>query len=176
MRIHAVRFMQQPHCDALWLTFTLPLTPNDRTSDRGRYAAWPDRKRRSDFLGAWCEGFAWALDGSRLNCRATDARGGYLRGLAAGSVAPSGALAMLISPSVLFIIYGAVSGVSVGPLCIGGIVVRLSSQLSGHSDQFLYNLQCIDVPVVIARDHLRNAIRKFLVLHHVLPGARLHCW
>jgi len=101
---------------------------------------------------------------------------GYLRGLAAGSVAPSGALAMLISPSVLFIIYGAVSGVSVGPLCIGGIVVMLSSQLSGHSDKFLYNLQRIDVPVVIARDHLRNAIRKFLVLHHVLPGARLHCW
>ena len=47
---------------------------------------------------------------------------GYSRGLAAGSVASSGALAMLIPPSVPFIIYGAVSGVSVAKLFIGGIV------------------------------------------------------
>ncbi|OOY15410.1 TRAP transporter large permease subunit [Thioclava sp. DLFJ4-1] len=47
---------------------------------------------------------------------------GYSRGLAAGSVASSGALAMLIPPSVPFIIYGAVSGVSVGSLFIGGIL------------------------------------------------------
>jgi C4-dicarboxylate transporter, DctM subunit len=47
---------------------------------------------------------------------------GYSRSLAAGAVASSGALAMLIPPSVPFIIYGAVSGVSVGALFIGGIV------------------------------------------------------
>ncbi|TMV04238.1 TRAP transporter large permease [Ruegeria sediminis] len=47
---------------------------------------------------------------------------GYSRTLAAGSVASSGALAMLIPPSVPFIIYGAVSGVSVGALFIGGIL------------------------------------------------------
>lgn len=47
---------------------------------------------------------------------------GYSRRLAAGSVASSGALAMLIPPSVPFIIYGAVSGVSVGALFIGGIL------------------------------------------------------
>lgn len=47
---------------------------------------------------------------------------GYSRSLAAGSVASSGALAMLIPPSVPFIIYGAVSGVSVGALFIGGIL------------------------------------------------------
>lgn len=47
---------------------------------------------------------------------------GYSRMLSAGSVASSGALAMLIPPSVPFIIYGAVSGVSVGALFIGGIV------------------------------------------------------
>ncbi|EPX76169.1 TRAP transporter large permease [Salipiger mucosus] len=47
---------------------------------------------------------------------------GYSRKLAAGSVASSGALAMLIPPSVPFIIYGAVSGVSVGALFIGGIL------------------------------------------------------
>jgi len=46
----------------------------------------------------------------------------YSRSLAAGSVASSGALAMLIPPSVPFIIYGAVSGVSVAKLFIGGVV------------------------------------------------------
>ncbi|WP_417565312.1 TRAP transporter large permease [Marinobacter sp.] len=47
---------------------------------------------------------------------------GYSRSLAAGSVVSAGALAMLIPPSVPFIIYGAVSGVSVADLFIGGIV------------------------------------------------------
>jgi len=47
---------------------------------------------------------------------------GYSRRLAAGSVVTAGALAMLIPPSVPFIIYGAVSGVSVGDLFIGGII------------------------------------------------------
>jgi len=47
---------------------------------------------------------------------------GYSRTLAAGSVVTAGALAMLIPPSVPFIIYGAVSSVSVADLFIGGIV------------------------------------------------------
>ncbi|MGC3872973.1 TRAP transporter large permease [Halomonas sp. GXIMD04776] len=47
---------------------------------------------------------------------------GYSRSLAAGSVVCAGALAMLIPPSVPFIIYGAVSSVSVADLFIGGIV------------------------------------------------------
>jgi C4-dicarboxylate transporter DctM subunit len=47
---------------------------------------------------------------------------GYSRTLAAGSVVSSGALAMLIPPSVPLIIYGAVSNVSVADLFIGGIV------------------------------------------------------
>ncbi len=57
---------------------------------------------------------------------------GYSRALAAGSVASSGALAMLIPPSVPFIIYGAVSGVSVADLFIGGVVpgVALAVALS----------------------------------------------
>ena len=41
---------------------------------------------------------------------------------AAGTVAAAGALAMLIPPSLLFILYGAVADVSVGKLFIGGIV------------------------------------------------------
>ena len=55
---------------------------------------------------------------------------GYSRGLAAGSVASSGALAMLIPPSVPFIIYGAVSGVSVGALFIGGIIPGIALALA----------------------------------------------
>lgn len=47
---------------------------------------------------------------------------GYSKGLAAGSVVTAGALAMLIPPSVPFIIYSAVTGDSVAKLFIGGIV------------------------------------------------------
>lgn len=46
----------------------------------------------------------------------------YSRYLAAGSVVTAGALAMLIPPSVPFIIYGAIAGVSIAKLFIGGIV------------------------------------------------------
>ncbi|MBY5967519.1 TRAP transporter large permease [Halomonas denitrificans] len=47
---------------------------------------------------------------------------GYSRSLAAGAVVSAGALAMLIPPSVPFIIYGAVASVSVADLFVGGIV------------------------------------------------------
>ena len=47
---------------------------------------------------------------------------GYAPSLAAGSVAAAGALAMLIPPSLLFILYGLVADVSVGKLFIGGII------------------------------------------------------
>ncbi len=47
---------------------------------------------------------------------------GYSKSLAAGSVVTAGALAMLIPPSVPFIIYSAVTGESVAKLFIGGIV------------------------------------------------------
>ena len=50
---------------------------------------------------------------------------GYSRSLAAGSVVTAGALAMLIPPSVPFIIYSAVTGESVAKLFIGGIVPGL---------------------------------------------------
>jgi len=50
---------------------------------------------------------------------------GYSNSLAAGSVVTAGALAMLIPPSVPFIIYSAVSGESVAKLSIGGIVPGL---------------------------------------------------
>lgn len=47
---------------------------------------------------------------------------GYDKSLATGSVAASGALALLIPPSIGFILYGAVADESVGKLFIGGIV------------------------------------------------------
>lgn len=46
----------------------------------------------------------------------------YHRRVAAGTVAAAGALAMLIPPSILFIIYGGMTDVSVGKLFIGGII------------------------------------------------------
>jgi len=50
---------------------------------------------------------------------------GYSVRIAAGSVVTAGALAMLIPPSVPFIIYSAITGESVGKLFIGGIVPGL---------------------------------------------------
>ncbi len=47
---------------------------------------------------------------------------GYDRSLASGSVAAAGALALLIPPSIGFIIYGAIADESVGRLFISGIV------------------------------------------------------
>jgi tripartite ATP-independent transporter DctM subunit len=49
-------------------------------------------------------------------------RRGYDRSLATGSVAASGALALLIPPSIGFILYGAVADESVGRLFIAGIL------------------------------------------------------
>lgn len=51
---------------------------------------------------------------------------GYSKNLAAGSVVTAGAIAMLIPPSVPFIIYSAMSGVSVAELFIGGLVPGLA--------------------------------------------------
>lgn len=50
---------------------------------------------------------------------------GYAVKIAAGSVVTAGALAMLIPPSVPFIIYSAITGESVAKLFIGGIVPGL---------------------------------------------------
>jgi C4-dicarboxylate transporter, DctM subunit len=57
---------------------------------------------------------------------------GYSTKIAAGSVVTAGALAMLIPPSVPFIIYSAITGESVAKLFIGGIVpgVVLAAMLS----------------------------------------------
>lgn len=50
---------------------------------------------------------------------------GYRRSFASGSVTASGALAMLIPPSLMFILYSSVTGVSVAALFAGGMVPGL---------------------------------------------------
>ncbi|MCL0103855.1 TRAP transporter large permease subunit [Dehalococcoidia bacterium] len=50
---------------------------------------------------------------------------GYNKGLALGSVCAGGCLGILIPPSVLFILYSLVAGVSVGKLFAGGILPGL---------------------------------------------------
>jgi len=47
---------------------------------------------------------------------------GYDKSLATGSVAAAGALALLIPPSIAFVLYGEVADESVGKLFVGGIV------------------------------------------------------
>lgn len=49
-------------------------------------------------------------------------RRGYHKNLAVGSIAAGGALGILIPPSIIMILYGAVAEVSIGKLFIGGII------------------------------------------------------
>src|SRR5690606_31910643 len=52
-------------------------------------------------------------------------RQGYEPGLAAGVVAISGTLAMLIRPSIALILYRIIADVSIGALLIGGVICGL---------------------------------------------------
>lgn len=52
-------------------------------------------------------------------------RRGYNAGFASGSVVASGALAMLIPPSLMFILYSSISGASVGQLFAAGLIPGL---------------------------------------------------
>jgi C4-dicarboxylate transporter DctM subunit len=56
-------------------------------------------------------------------------RHGYNRGFAGAAVAVSGSLAVLIPPSVILVLYGAVTGESVGSLLIAGIIPGVLSAL-----------------------------------------------
>jgi len=59
---------------------------------------------------------------------------GYDKGLAVGTLATSGALAVLIPPSALMVIFGGISQMSVGDLLIGGILpgLLLAALLFGY--------------------------------------------
>ncbi|QNN62390.1 TRAP transporter large permease subunit [Leucobacter denitrificans] len=56
-------------------------------------------------------------------------RHGYNRSFAAASVAVSGSLAVLIPPSIILVLYGAVTGESVGNLLLAGIIPGVLSAL-----------------------------------------------
>ncbi|MBI4621344.1 MAG: TRAP transporter large permease subunit [Desulfobacterales bacterium] len=79
-------------------------------------------------------------------------RRGYDKKLAAGSITAAGALAMLIPPSLVFILYGAISGVSVGKLFIGGIMpgVFLAIVMAGY-----ILIRVIKNPALAPRDEER---------------------
>lgn len=60
--------------------------------------------------------------GSMMYPRLTsESEGGYSKKFAAGLIASSGAVAILIPPSITFIIYGATTGVSIAALFAGGL-------------------------------------------------------
>jgi tripartite ATP-independent transporter DctM subunit len=61
-------------------------------------------------------------------------KNGYDKGLTVGTLATSGALAILIPPSALMVIFGGISQLSVGDLLIGGILpgLLLASLLFGY--------------------------------------------
>lgn len=54
---------------------------------------------------------------------------GYNRGLAAGCVAAAGTIGSLIPPSILLILYGVMTEVSVGPLLLAGFIPGIVSAL-----------------------------------------------
>lgn len=56
-------------------------------------------------------------------------RHGYQRSLAAAAVAASGTLAVMIPPSIILVLYGVITGESVGALLIAGIVPGVVSAL-----------------------------------------------
>lgn len=85
---------------------------------------------------------------------------GYSRSLAAGSVVTAGALAMLIPPSVPFIIYSAVTGDSVAKLFIGGIAPGLL--LAFMLSLFVFLRVLIRPHEAPACDNIRFSLRELL--------------
>lgn len=86
---------------------------------------------------AACAGFA-AVTGSSVATAATMGRlsisemrkYGYSASFASGIVAASGTLGVLIPPSIVLVIYGVVTGVSIGRLLIAGIVPGILSAIA----------------------------------------------
>ncbi|MGH3384765.1 MAG: TRAP transporter large permease [Nocardioidaceae bacterium] len=56
-------------------------------------------------------------------------RHGYLRSFASATVAASGTLAVLIPPSIILVLYGVITGESIGALLIAGIVPGIVSAM-----------------------------------------------
>lgn len=56
--------------------------------------------------------------------------GGYGKGLSSALMATSGSIGIIIPPSIAFVVYGAISGVSIGKMFIAGIIPGLMMGLS----------------------------------------------
>lgn len=94
---------------------------------------------------------------------------GYSRSLAAGSVVSAGALAMLIPPSVPFIIYGAVAGVSVADLFIGGIIPGIVLALALALFIFVrVSLQPTEAPMTEERFSWRERFASLASIWHAM--------
>ncbi|MGR4068949.1 TRAP transporter large permease [Halomonas sp. LR3S48] len=96
---------------------------------------------------------------------------GYSRSLAAGAVVSAGALAMLIPPSVPFIIYGAVSSVSVADLFIGGIVPGIVLALA--LSLFIYVRVCLNPAEAPASEERFTWAQRWASLANIWHAALL---
>lgn len=67
---------------------------------------------------------------------------GYAEKFATGLITSSGAVALLIPPSITFIVYGATTGVSVGSLFIAGIGAGLVFGLAISMYAYYYAFSC----------------------------------
>lgn len=80
----------------------------------------------------------------------------YQKGLALGSVCAGGSLGALIPPSVLFIMYGMIAGVSIGELFLGGVGPGLLLALS----------YCL---YIVVRSHFQPSLAPALPKEERLP-------
>jgi C4-dicarboxylate transporter DctM subunit len=92
---------------------------------------------------------------------------GYRRSLIYGSLAAGGTLGILIPPSIIFILYGAIVGESVGRLFIAGVIPGF--MLSGIFVLYIFIRSVLD-PSLVPRGETRAAWQERLHgLLHVLP-------
>nr|WP_255526535.1 TRAP transporter large permease [Saccharopolyspora sp. HNM0983] len=96
---------------------------------------------------------------------------GYKPALASGAVAASGALAMLIPPSLMFILYASVTGESIAQLFAGGLLPGLLlAALMGGYVVVRAKLAPAEAPGAEERFTWRE---RFAALRHVLPALLL---
>lgn len=96
---------------------------------------------------------------------------GYKPALASGAVAASGALAMLIPPSLMFILYSSVTGESTAQLFAGGLLPGLLlALLMGGYVVVRAKSHPADAPGAAERFDRRE---RFAALRHVLPAVLL---
>lgn len=96
---------------------------------------------------------------------------GYKQSFATGSVVASGALAMLIPPSLMFILYSSVTGVGVSALFLGGLVPGLL--LSGMMMAYILIAARLKPSLVGTEQESYSWSEKFRALGKVAPALGL---